>query len=69
MAARGKILEPHSLIEIQQTLAAIRQLRNSLGKLSKEIPLIDEEIDKQTLIIDEAIVEIQKIELEKLEVE
>jgi len=40
MAARGKILEPQSLMEIQQTLAAICQLRSSLGKLSKELPLL-----------------------------
>ncbi|MFC1865051.1 endonuclease MutS2, partial [Chloroflexota bacterium] len=40
MAARGKILEPVSLVEIQQTLAAICQLRSSLGKLSQELPLL-----------------------------
>jgi len=40
MAARGKILEPVNLVEIQQTLAAICQLRSSLGKLSKELPLL-----------------------------
>lgn len=40
MAARGKVLEPQSLVEIQETLAAIFQLRNSIGKLSKELPLL-----------------------------
>jgi DNA mismatch repair protein MutS2 len=40
MAARGKILEPVNLVEIQRTLAAICQLRSSLGKLSKELPLL-----------------------------
>ncbi|MFC2060301.1 endonuclease MutS2 [Chloroflexota bacterium] len=40
MAARGKILEPASLVEIQQTLAVAGQLRRSLGKLSKELPLL-----------------------------
>lgn len=40
MAAIGKILEPHRLIEIQKTLAAIHQLRSRLGKLSGECPLL-----------------------------
>jgi len=40
MAVRGKILEPRSLVEIQETLTAIRQLRNSLKKLSGESPLL-----------------------------
>jgi len=40
MAARGKILEPQNLIEIQQTLAAMCQLRSSLGKLSEKLPLL-----------------------------
>ena len=40
LAARGKILEPQSLVEIQQTLAAMRQLRSSLGRLSKELSLL-----------------------------
>ena len=40
MAARGKILEPRTLIEIQQSLAAICQLRSSLKKLSDELPLL-----------------------------
>lgn len=40
MAARGKILEPGSLVEIQQTLAALYQLRVQLNKLLKECPLL-----------------------------
>jgi len=40
MAAIGKILEPHRLIEIQKTLAAIHQLRSRLGKLANECPLL-----------------------------
>jgi len=40
MAARGKVLEPRSLLEIQQTLTAIRQLRGSLEKLPREFPLL-----------------------------
>ena len=40
MAARGKVLEPQSLVEIRETLAAIFQLRSSIGKLSKELPLL-----------------------------
>ena len=37
-AARGKILEPQSLVEIQITLAAARYMRNSLKKQAKELP-------------------------------
>jgi DNA mismatch repair protein MutS2 len=40
MAARGKVLEPRSLLEIQQTLIAIRQLRGTLEKLPGELPLL-----------------------------
>lgn len=40
MAARGKVLEPRSLLEIQQTLTAIRQLRGTLEKLPGEFPLL-----------------------------
>ena len=40
MAARGKVLEPQSLLEIQQTLAAMCQLRSSLEKMSGEFPLL-----------------------------
>ena len=39
-AALGKILEPAKLIEIQQTLATVRQVRSSLQTLSKEVPLL-----------------------------
>ena len=40
MAARGKVLGPQSLIEIQQTLAAIYQVHGSLSKLSERVPLL-----------------------------
>ena len=40
MTARGKILEPQSLIEIQQTLTAMCRLRRSIGELSQELPLL-----------------------------
>ena len=40
MAEHGKMLEPQTLAEIQQTLAAIRQLRTRLGTRSKELPLL-----------------------------
>lgn len=40
LAARGKILEPQTLIAIRQTVAAMCQLRSTLGKLSEELPLL-----------------------------
>ena len=40
MAALGKVLASESLIEIQQTLAAIYQVRSSLSKLSEKVPLL-----------------------------
>ncbi len=40
LAARGKILEPLTLIEIRQTVAAMRQLRSTLVNLSGELPLL-----------------------------
>jgi DNA mismatch repair protein MutS2 len=40
LAARGKILEPRTLIEIRQTVAAMCQLRSTLGKLSEKLPLL-----------------------------
>ncbi len=40
MAALESVLEPQSLLEIQQTLASLHQLRNSLGKLSGDFPLL-----------------------------
>ena len=40
LAARGKILEPRTLIEIRQSVAAMRQLRSTLGKLSEKLPLL-----------------------------
>jgi DNA mismatch repair protein MutS2 len=38
MAALGKILEPLTLVEVQQTLTATRQLRRSLNRQSKGFP-------------------------------
>ena len=38
MAALQGILEPRSLVEIQQTLAAVRQTRSSLRAVSAELP-------------------------------
>jgi DNA mismatch repair protein MutS2 len=40
MAARGKVLEPHILIDVQVTLAAARHVHTSLRKLAKELPLL-----------------------------
>ncbi|MDD5082230.1 MAG: endonuclease MutS2 [Dehalococcoidales bacterium] len=40
MAAKGKVLEPLTLVEVQQTLAAAGQLRGRLSKLSQELPLL-----------------------------
>lgn len=40
MAARNKILEPQDLVTIQQTVAALRQLRSSLRRLEREVPLL-----------------------------
>ncbi|MBI4266758.1 MAG: endonuclease MutS2 [Chloroflexi bacterium] len=40
MAARGKVLEPPGLLEIQHSLAAISQLRSSLSRLAKTFPLL-----------------------------
>jgi len=38
LAARSKVLEPRTLVEIQMTLAAARYVRQSLKKVSKESP-------------------------------
>jgi len=40
MAARGKVLEPMSLLEIERTLGAGRQLKSHLMNLSGELPLL-----------------------------
>jgi DNA mismatch repair protein MutS2 len=40
MASLGKVLEPQTLLEIQQTLVAVSQTRNRLKELSAEIPLL-----------------------------
>jgi DNA mismatch repair protein MutS2 len=39
-ASLGGILDPLSLVEIQHTLNIMRQVRNSLRRLSKEVPLL-----------------------------
>ncbi|MCK4844011.1 MAG: endonuclease MutS2, partial [Dehalococcoidia bacterium] len=40
MAARGKVLEPTSLLEIERTLGAGRRLKSHLMNLSGELPLL-----------------------------
>jgi DNA mismatch repair protein MutS2 len=40
MAARGKVLEPQTLLEIQKTLDAGHRLRSNLLNLSNELPLL-----------------------------
>lgn len=40
LAERGKILEPKTLLKIQQTLTSIHQLRSSLEELAEETPLL-----------------------------
>ena len=42
MAERGKILEPKTLLKIQQTLTAINLLQDKLKGLAPEIPLLSE---------------------------
>ncbi len=46
MAAKGKMLDPGVLIDIQGTLVAIRSVRNNLWKLSEELPLLWDMADK-----------------------
>ena len=40
VAARGSVLNPGSLLEIQHTLAALSQLRGRIGKVSEDYPLL-----------------------------
>ncbi len=40
MAARGKVIEPPALLEIQLSLSATNQLRSNLSRLSKDFPLL-----------------------------
>lgn len=40
LAARGKMLDPSTLLQIQHTLNAIGQLRRNLGKLTNDFPLL-----------------------------
>jgi DNA mismatch repair protein MutS2 len=42
LAARGKILELQTLVDIQRTLTSIRFLHNKLGRLENEIPILAE---------------------------
>ena len=54
MAARGKVLDPQTLLEIQTTLGAAHWLRSNLGNLSDELPLLCN--------IARGIVELQQLE-------
>jgi DNA mismatch repair protein MutS2 len=40
MASLGKMLEPQTLIEVQQTLSVLRQVRTSLAMVVSEVPLL-----------------------------
>jgi DNA mismatch repair protein MutS2 len=40
VAARGKLLEPASLVEVRSTLAASRHLRLGIHKLAEDLPLL-----------------------------
>ncbi len=40
LASVGKMLEPQTLLDVQRTLSALRQLRSKLLRLSKELPLL-----------------------------
>src|SRR3990172_832705 len=40
MAARGKVLQPQTILEIRKALAAVRQVRTDLEELSKRVPLL-----------------------------
>jgi DNA mismatch repair protein MutS2 len=40
MAARGKVLDPQALLEIQKTLTATHRLRSNVISLSDEVPLL-----------------------------
>lgn len=40
LAALGRVLEPQDLLEIQQTLTAVRQLRHNLRESADEAPLL-----------------------------
>jgi DNA mismatch repair protein MutS2 len=40
MAARGKVLQPQTILEVEKTLAIIRQFRAELEQLSKKVPLL-----------------------------
>jgi DNA mismatch repair protein MutS2 len=40
LAARGKVLDLQSLLDVQRTLTAVRFLHNKLGRLADEAPLL-----------------------------
>ena len=50
MAARGKILELQTLVDIQRTLTAIRFLHNKLTRLAAEAPMLAEICQKITTL-------------------
>jgi DNA mismatch repair protein MutS2 len=39
-AAKGKVLDPKTLVEVRDTLASVRIVRNSLQKLSEQVPAL-----------------------------
>ncbi len=50
MAARGKILELQTLVDVQRTLTAIRFLHNKLTRLAAEAPMLAEICQKITTL-------------------
>jgi DNA mismatch repair protein MutS2 len=40
LASKGRVLEPQVLSQVRETLASIRNLRNSINKLANEVPLL-----------------------------
>jgi DNA mismatch repair protein MutS2 len=52
LAARGKMLELQTLVDIQRTLTAIRYLHNKLGRLAAEAPILAEINKKITTLPD-----------------
>ncbi len=54
LAARGKILEPQTLLDIQRTLAATRHLHSNLSRLKNDLPLL--------WVIASAIMEMRELE-------
>jgi DNA mismatch repair protein MutS2 len=50
LAARGKILELQTMVDVQRTLTAIRFLHNKLGRLGEEAPILAE-INKKITVL------------------